>query len=210
MWNSRNDEVHNQRNNTPLEVSIFARRFVEEFQQVQEKHDSIISAEVTEWQKPKVNFVKANFDGALNVDEGFGGTRVIIRDEYGLVVSACSRFHNGVWDPKVAECLAMLDAINLAKDMGFQRVIFEGDAAQVVRFLNKPGDDLSVVGNLIMERNQNLRFFLFTEVKHVKRSLNTAADILAKSALIAKSDLFWVEDIPYMIQHIVISECNSL
>ena len=37
----------------------------------------------TQWKKPQMDFVKANFDGAIFPSEGFSGIRVVVRDGAG-------------------------------------------------------------------------------------------------------------------------------
>ncbi|XVE95926.1 hypothetical protein REPUB_Repub02eG0177500 [Reevesia pubescens] len=51
--------------------------------------------------------------------ERMGGSRVIIRDEEGSVLGACSVTHLGLQSPKIVEASAALNTLTFAADMGF-------------------------------------------------------------------------------------------
>ncbi|XVF24760.1 hypothetical protein REPUB_Repub13aG0155000 [Reevesia pubescens] len=162
-----------------------------------------------QWQKPKVNFVKVNFDEAIKATEDIGGTGAIIRDEECLVLGSCSMCHYGILDPLVIEAMTVVKAISFAADMGFHNVIFEGDALKVINLLNSPMDDLSHIGNLIIDGRMKMKAFRAAEIKHIKRDANFDADLLAKYALVNKSNMYCMEECPSFIEELVNNECNN-
>ncbi|XVF32698.1 hypothetical protein REPUB_Repub17cG0105400 [Reevesia pubescens] len=209
IWGSRNDEVKNNVKNTPVSTSPFALQYIEVFVKAQQ-HIGFCGAPMEiRWQRPKQGFVKVNFDGAVSIAEGTGGSGVIIRDEEGSVLGACSVFHFGLQNPEIVEASAALVALSFAANMGFQQIIVEGDAARVVSLLQKQRADSFIIHNLITDCSWQVAKFHVVEFSHVKRDANTIADSLAKFALSSKNNSYWIEEYPSFVDHLVVSDCNN-
>jgi ribonuclease HI len=81
------------------------------------------------------------------------------------------------------EVTAALRAIKLSWELGFHRVVIEGDSLQVMQALNKDGRNWSRYGLLMEEARELLNCLQNWKVNHVRRNFNGAAHSLAKEAL---------------------------
>lgn len=75
----------------------------------------------------------ADIDGVGN-KIGYG---VIVRDYIGSVVAALSGSWSYITDPSVAEFIAAWKMVKLCLNLGFVKVVLEGDSLEVVNTLNK-------------------------------------------------------------------------
>lgn len=72
-------------------------------------------------------YLKLNFDGASRGNPGFSGTRVVIRDHKGLLVSTISiKLPKGT--NNVVEAQALLHGLQLAYDLKLKDLEIEGDS----------------------------------------------------------------------------------
>lgn len=97
-------------------------------------------------------------------------------------------------------------AAALCYDTGFQKLILEGDALQVVNNLTNNVKDWSQAGILLEDTRKLLDFYAFWCAKSIERYANKAAHYLAKNALSLLENLVYVEEIPNCIQSIVLIE----
>lgn len=84
------------------------------------------------WKAPSSGWVKINFDGALFADQCSSRAGVVIRNDEGLVLAAMSSKEQSLKDPVLIEGLAVLRAISLAIDLGYQYVVLEGDSLATI------------------------------------------------------------------------------
>ncbi|KAK8559006.1 hypothetical protein V6N13_098605 [Hibiscus sabdariffa] len=102
------------------------------------------------WNPPDENHVKINFDASFNAAERKSISRAIVRDTNGYIMAADTFSHYYVSDPKMVEARTCKQAVSLARDLGFRRVIFEGDAINFISKLNNLTNDLSEI-NVILK-----------------------------------------------------------
>ena len=79
-----------------------------------------------------MDWYKANFDTAIFQDDGKASIGVIIRDSQGLVMVSLSQniqLSNLVVE---VEAMAANCAIELSLELGFDKIIFEGDSTIVI------------------------------------------------------------------------------
>jgi len=106
-----------------------------------------------------------------------------IRDDRGEVVAARAKVVSFTIDPTTAEALAAWEAVRFCIDSGLTRVVVEGDAQIVVNALNQRSACWSSFGHLIDDTKILLERLLSVNIRHVKRSTNMVAHILAKRAI---------------------------
>jgi len=111
-----------------------------------------------------------------------------------------------VVDPKTAEAMTTLWAVQICKDVGFFDVVFEGDAAQVIAEINSNSSHLSVSGHFVESIGNEIKHLRTIIFIHTHREANMAAHMMAKHTLICKEDGCWPEDIPVCISQIVCRE----
>jgi ribonuclease HI len=84
------------------------------------------------------------------------GLSVVVRDSDGKLLAARCDFRVGWLAPAVAEAQAVLLAIQLCREMGIQKIHFEGDAKSVVDAVNDVGADMSSLGLVIEDIRREL------------------------------------------------------
>ncbi|KAK8618446.1 hypothetical protein V6N13_132438 [Hibiscus sabdariffa] len=86
------------------------------------------SATQPKWRVPRENEVKVNFDSTFIQQSMRSVSGVICRDDEGFILAACSLTHLSVRDAFMAEALSCLQAVTFAWELGFTRVVVEGDS----------------------------------------------------------------------------------
>ena len=103
IWNSRNDLVWNRRKRSSYWIFNAALQSLIQWQQTrvpsvpQGLHRVVSSA--PRWKKPEASWVKCNIDAALFNQFQCIGVDCIIRDEYGVMISARNAKLKGPLDP---------------------------------------------------------------------------------------------------------------
>jgi hypothetical protein len=152
------------------------------FKPVSEHRCASISAATT-WTPPPPDTVLVSSDAAIFKEAGCRGAGVILRDHHGAFVVGCRQHVVGLSSPELAEAVALRRAVQLARDEGMDKVIFETDCLSLVQRLNSSTMDRSAVGMLVAEIKASGRGFMSISFRHVKRVFNQAAHLLAKSSL---------------------------
>jgi ribonuclease HI len=136
--------------------------------------------------------VLVNSDAAVFEALGRMGAGIIVRNHQGTCLVSCRQQLHGLVPPENAEALALRRAVSLARDEGFDKVIFASDCLSLVHRLNSQVVDRSSVGLLVDGIKSMTSSFTSVSFIHVKRNLNEAAHILAKSCgTITSSGVFY-------------------
>ncbi|KAL5777671.1 hypothetical protein ACOSP7_010597 [Xanthoceras sorbifolium] len=109
----------------------------------------------------------------------------VVRDSEGFVLLSAVKPVMGGFSLEVAEVLAVLTALQVARDSGFNRVILDMDASTI-------------------DNN-----FLIC-VRHVRRSANRVAHCLTKFALSVGQQLVWLEDFPSCVGDLTSDDSRSI
>ncbi|PPD73274.1 hypothetical protein GOBAR_DD29797 [Gossypium barbadense] len=83
------------------------------------------------WEKPEDSWLKINCDVTFNVDTGDTGLGVVVQNSEGLLVDGTGK-HVQVDSLEVMKALALKMVADLAKQKGFQNIIFEIDLKVVM------------------------------------------------------------------------------
>lgn len=150
------------------------------------------------WKAPPVDFVKINWDAAVDSVNRRMGIGVIVRDHTREVIATISAPKNYITAPDIAEAVAALKAVTFCRERGLSKVVLEGDALQVVTALNSSTGNWSSYGHLIEEARSQLNDLHTWRVRHVRRHLNGAAHRLAKEALTLSEELIHGIEVPPM------------
>jgi len=78
----------------------------------------------TSWIPPLNGVIKVNWNASMNMTKNWIGLGIIARDSKGLCLGARSITLQAKRDPKTAERMAALEAIQFSKESGFWDVIF--------------------------------------------------------------------------------------
>jgi hypothetical protein len=112
----------------------------------------------------------------------------VLRDSEGKCLAAASLPLQGFTSPEMGEALALRGAVMIACDKGFNKVIFVSDCLSLIQRLNSPAPDRSEVGSVVKDIKTLVAGFSTANFRHVKRCLNEAAHILAKTCNLASLD----------------------
>ncbi|XVF24499.1 hypothetical protein REPUB_Repub13aG0133400 [Reevesia pubescens] len=210
LWNARNAEVINTEKRSLDSIVSTAKQYAEDFTTAQEKTGGTSVTVSEKWKAPNYDQVKINFDGATNQQEKSGGCGAVIRDHKGQVLGACAQFNEGIYDPLVTEAYAAVKALIFAAEIGCRNIILEGDALQIINRLNNTDEDTSYIGHLILEGKTRLGQLGNNTAIHARKEANLVAHLLAKSALVSKTALYWIDDVPDFLLSAVDKDCNHL
>ena len=137
-----------------------------------------------------------NFDAAVFSDQHYSGFGTIIRNSAGEVMAGMSVKGPDVNSSEEAEVLACPRAVEFSREVGFSRVIIEGDCLNVMRALFVSTENSSLLGHIYEDIKFNLRGLQVLSINWVKRDGNMVAHTLAKHARNLINDVFWIEDNP--------------
>jgi ribonuclease HI len=122
-------------------------------------------------------------DGGARGNPGPAGIGVYIQDENGTVVREHSRYL-GETTNNVAEYTAVIDALEIAQELGAEQVDFFLDSELVVRQLNGQYKVKNPALAQLFLNIHNLRLgFAKTTFTHVRREQNKDADRLSNVAM---------------------------
>ncbi|KAL5756798.1 hypothetical protein ACOSQ2_021544 [Xanthoceras sorbifolium] len=150
------------------------------------------------WIPPNEGFVKVNFDAAIDISRGVVSLGWVVHDSEGFVLLSAVKPMMGGFSPEVAEALAVLTALQVARDFCFNRVILETDASTIVKLVNDATLPLSELGFIIQDIRlffQNSNFLIC--VRNVRRSANRVTHCLAKFAF-CRSATGLVRGLPFL------------
>ncbi|KAG7964160.1 hypothetical protein I3843_09G155200 [Carya illinoinensis] len=89
------------------------------------------------WQAPPSNWLKVNWDGALDQAKGLIGIGVIIRDDKGQTKATMRQKKMFFPNPFLDESYGALVAAQFALDLRLSQIILEGDSLQVTKTLQE-------------------------------------------------------------------------
>jgi ribonuclease HI len=87
----------------------------------------------------------------------------------------------GFTHPELAEALALRRAMEITRERGHDRVIFASDCLSLIQRISSAGPDRSPVGSVVLDIKRLVESFSSATFRHVNRSLNEAAHILART-----------------------------
>ena len=196
IWQRRNRARVGEATVPVCQIANKATCVLQEFQQLRPIHAVIPrTARAVKWRPPSAPCVKVNFDGAIFSQDGLAGAEVIIRDEHGLVMAALSQQIPSPASVEMVEVLAARRALVFAKELGFDRLILEGDSEAVIKAILGDYMDCSYLGHVLKDIKFLFSSFSFISVKHIHREGNCVAHKLARRA-IRDPFLVWMETVP--------------
>ncbi|XP_071680208.1 uncharacterized protein [Lolium perenne] len=126
------------------------------------------------------SFVKINTDASFQEQARSGGWGAICRDEMSDIRFAVVGPLTMLMDAFHAEALALSNAIDVAEQLGVERVMFETDYINLRNALTSSEYDLGPVGILPSDMKYRLRLnFIDARVTYAPRDCNKPAHKLA-------------------------------
>lgn len=135
IWIRRNKLRHKEPALPSSKLAQLASTLLHEFQQGKQRKESQMRARSMWWQPSPVGSVKVNLDGAVFGEKQEGGIEVVIRSNKRRVLVALSEKVPMPTLMEILEMLAARRATIFARELGFPKVCFEGDADLMVKSL---------------------------------------------------------------------------
>ena len=188
IWLRRNEVFHRGSFAHPTSLVQRVMQAVEDYRRAQEREGMVRGTRDHQpakgWKAPNIGWYKANWDAAIGEKVGRSGFGVVIGDSHGAFLSARSGTWRGCLEPSLAEAEAVLMAIQLCRDLGLSRVVFEGDAKRVVNGINSAEVDRGWMGQVLADIKHEIIVLEEWKVQFVGRDDNkAAAHLLAQSTV---------------------------
>ena len=149
------------------------------------------------WSPLVEEYYKVNFDGAVFRGEEKAGIGVIIHNSQGMVMASLSQKNSLPQTVVELETLAATRAIEFSIELGFSKVILEGDSETVIKALQDNSPSLAPFGLLIRDAQETANFFTCISYAHVGRNDNFVAHNLARYARHITGFFVWMGDVPF-------------
>ena len=151
---------------------------------------------------------KVNFDATVFRRSNLAGIGVIARNHDGEAAGALSSPIPMAQSVADLEALACLKAVQFALEIGFTRVVFEGDSAVIINALLHSAGELASFGNILDDIRLHSSIFQFVKFVHVSRNCNSVADALAKKDKSNVGTQVWLHDLPTDIVPLVLHDVH--
>lgn len=162
----------------------------------------MISSFMTRWHwvHSSGSYLKANWDGVLdlqNQDTGMGG---IVHDSEGVVlVSTCNNLSHSTM-PIIAEALAFRRMMILCKEMGLTHLNFEGNYIMLVNAACGFGESHKAIIHYLLQTHPDWK------ISFAPEESNKVAHVLAKLACSLSMKLVWRETYPKQVVSFVLHD----
>ncbi|KAK8563615.1 hypothetical protein V6N12_035760 [Hibiscus sabdariffa] len=115
----------------------------------------------------------------LEVNFGYVSNQEILKSE-GHVLAAGSQLNSNILDPTTTHAISTLQALKFASDIGFHKIVLEGDSFTVIKKLRSFVEDISFLTAVISEAKARLGDFHVSYCSFVLRMANQIAHAMAK------------------------------
>jgi ribonuclease HI len=134
--------------------------------------------------------VLINVDAAIFASSCRMGAGVVIRDHNEIYVAACSDSYQEVTILELAEAMAMRKALIFTKDKSLDHMSLATDCIFMVQRINAGEMDRSICGPVVQDIKHLIATFSAYSVVHVRRELNAAMHLLARSSKFSLSSVW--------------------
>nr|POE58151.1 putative ribonuclease h protein [Quercus suber] len=196
IWMSRNRAAFGAAGSTLEKIPEQARALVHEFHHLRPVHAKFPrTARAVQWKPPHPDTVKVNFDDAIFSTHSSASLGMIIRDPASLVLAALSQKIPLPTSMETVEVIATRRALLFARELGFERVLVEGDSEVVINAIKEKSLISSDWGHILRDIHALSYSFSGISFLHVKRSGNSVAHHLARRSF-CNPLLVWMEEVP--------------
>ena len=142
------------------------------------------------WHTPSAVQVKVNTDGAAHGAPGLAGYGGIFRDHLGNCLS-CFAGSMGIATALEAELQAIISAVSMASNRGWNSLWIECDSAIVLHFLANKGGSIPWRLSVAWDDCCNILSSMQIKFSHIYREGNQVADCLANYGLNHNGQFWW-------------------
>jgi ribonuclease HI len=174
IWWIRRQFVHEEKVasvvHAAMSIQIITTNNTRAMKKKSEKRKSV-------WTKPKEVYVLINVDASYDPDTRMCGLGVVIRDEHGRFLAACTNPISYEIDSNTAEARAVSRGIALANEVGCDRIIIQLDCLQVTETLSS---GVFAAAPIYEDIHVQCSTFSKCEFSFCNREANSVADALSK------------------------------
>jgi len=160
------------------------------------------------WVCPKEGWVKVNTDAGYDAAACSGSSGVVIRDHSGLLQAAAARWFDDVPDALTAVALAAKEGLELAAELGLNKILLEVDCQALSNFLQGPQPFTSSIGGLCFDILELGKSFASFSNRWIRRDANSVAHACASLVSAAERAFFWIDCIPNWLVMLAASDCT--
>ena len=143
-----------------------------------------------------------NFDAHVSGNGEFG-MGAVMTDSASVVKFAATKRVVARWDATLAEAMATRFAVEVTLRLGYDNVIFEGDALAVVQAVKNNVVCVAPLFRVFYDIRRCARNFVVFSFLHVKRAGNVVAHLLARWECPRNSEIVWLDNFPQSITTLV-------
>ncbi|KAK8517307.1 hypothetical protein V6N13_092587 [Hibiscus sabdariffa] len=147
--------------------------------------------------------LKVNFTPVFDKVKLSSVSGIIIRNHEGMLMTVGTFLSSFISDPCVAEAKACEQAVDLAYELNFRRVVFEGDSPTVMRKLCSPANDMSLISMIIKNMKTKIESFDKVTFQHIPRNCNKVAHHIAQHERSSPDNNIWMEEAPPLIDELI-------
>ena len=210
LWNGRNNRRHGRKVWEPGAIARYISGLIEEMSFLKMPAKSKNTAGVVHWKPPMPGWVKINTDASFNPNSSSGAAGVVIRDDMGAVCSGAARWFDNVQDALMAEALAAREGLELAVEMGYDRIILEVDCKNLKTLIEDGSGVRSSIGGLCFDITELSKMFSEFRIEWVSRGANSVAHYCACTVSATERSLFWRDDVPDWLSKLAAFDCNLI
>jgi hypothetical protein len=195
IWEARNDARNSNSKPCPSRISGKIVAFIDFIKQHLYKEVSVqrcvSSSSDLSWSPSPPGTIVVNSNAAVFHGSGGFSAGVLIRDHEGNFLMTCRQFMLDQVEPELAEALSLPRAVEFARDEGVFNAVFEFDCLSLISRINSEMEDRSSVGIIAAGIKHLVKDFTSVSFRHVRRGLNEAAHLLAKSCVNVNSSFIF-------------------
>lgn len=205
LWSTRNKWVHSKIAQSSIEVVRFIQKYLEEVDDIKSKQTTNLSVS-SSWKSPCSPYIKFNFDAAFQSSNHTAAVGVIGRNAMGRVLVSKSKAISNVASSFAVEAYACKEAVELGLYLSLPKVIIEGDALSIIKKYNNLCLDRSEIGPILQDVRKKKEEFQEISSKHISRSRNLIAHLLASECLKKGEEVYMLNAVPAFVQTTVTDE----
>ncbi|KAA3462946.1 non-ltr retroelement reverse transcriptase [Gossypium australe] len=206
LWFTSNKLIHEGRKFSIQDILCFIQKYAWELKLNGANNSLSLPTTTVFWHPPPLGVIKLNFDASFNKDSNSSIAAVIARNDKGLVMGACVYRYVDIVDAFVAEARACERALLFAIDMGFRKIILEGDSLTTIKKVGSNLEDRSVIRPITVNIRKLQKLVEDISYRFIPRRGNRAAHCLAAEGRLWSFPCCWVEEVPSWVNRTVVED----
>jgi ribonuclease HI len=161
------------------------------------------------WEKPPKGLVKLNVDASYDENSKTGATGAILRDSKGFFIAASNQFIAYTEDVLSAEAIALKHGLELALNLGCNRIMVNSDSLMIIEAMNSAELFLGPAAIILLECARLASECVIVTFHHCPREANGAADELARRTNASASG-HWIDEPPNYLRPQLVKDLTLL